>query len=66
MSAEKIATKVILSDGRTYTIGTTGLNEVVAVKLSAPTSEDWASYKVIVQDITDGANNGEYQLNALG
>lgn len=52
--------------GDRYYIGTVGAVENVAVKLSAPKSEDLASYKVIVQDITDGANNGEYQLNALG
>lgn len=63
----KIATQLIDSvTGERYYIGTVGVVENVAVKLSAPTSEDWASYKVIVQDITDGANNGEYQLNALG
>lgn len=63
----KIATQLIDSvTGERYYIGTVGAVENVAVKLSAPTSEDWASYKVIVQDITDGANNGEYQLNALG
>ena len=63
----KIATQLIDSvTGERYYIGTVGAVENVAVKLSAPTSEDWASYKVIVQDIADGANNGEYQLNALG
>lgn len=63
----KIATQLIDSvTGERYYIGTVGAVENVAVKLSAPTSEDWTSYKVIVQDITDGANNGEYQLNALG
>lgn len=63
----KIATQLIDSvTGERYYIGTVGAVENVAVKLSAPASEDWASMKVIVQDITDGANNGEYQLNALG
>jgi hypothetical protein len=66
MEQEKIASRLILADGTTFNIGTVGAVENVAIKLSAPTSEDWASYKVIVQDITDGANNGEYQLNALG
>ena len=65
MSAEKIATKVILSDGRTYTIGTTGLNEVVSVKLTAPTSEDWASKVIVVQNITQ-ATSEEYALSGLG
>lgn len=63
----KIATQLIDSvTGERYYIGTVGAVENVAVKLSAPTSENWASMKVVVQDITDGANNGEYQLNALG
>lgn len=66
MEQEKIASRLILADGTTFNIGTVGAVENVAVKLSAHTSEDWASMKVVVQDITDGANNGEYQLNALG
>lgn len=65
MSAENIATKVILSDGRTYTIGTTGSNEVVSVKLTAPTSENWASMSIIVQNITQSTSE-EYALSALG
>ena len=66
MEQEKIASRLILADGTTFNIGTVGVVENVVVKLSAPTSEDWASMKVVVQDITDGTNNGEYQLNALG
>lgn len=65
MKDEKIATRVVLSDGTTYTIGTTGLNENVSVKLSAPTSEDWASKVIIVQNITQ-ATADEHALSALG
>lgn len=65
MEQEKIASKLILADGSTYTIGTTGLNENVAVKLSAPTSENWASKVIVVQNITQ-ATSEEYALSALG
>lgn len=65
MKDEKIATRVVLADGNTYTIGTTGLNENVAVKLSAPTPEDWASKVIIVQNITQ-ATAEEHALSALG
>ena len=65
MEQEKIASRLVLADGTTFSIGTTGLNEVVSVKLTAPTSEDWASMKVIVQNITQ-ATSEEYALSALG
>lgn len=65
MVNEKIASRLVLADGTTFTVGTTGLNENVAVKLTAPTSEDWASMKVIVQNITQ-ATSEEYALSALG
>lgn len=62
----KIATQLINSvTGERYYIGTVGVVENVAVKLSAPTSEDWASMKVIVQNITQATSN-EYALSALG
>lgn len=65
MANEKIASRLILADGSTYSIGTTGLNENVAVKLSAPTSENWASKVIVVQNITQ-ATSEEYALSALG
>ena len=66
MSQEKILSKVLIpATGETYTIGTTGINENVALKLSAPTSEDWTSMKVIVQNITQ-ATSEEYILSTLG
>lgn len=62
----KIATQLIDSvTGERYYIGTVGAVENVAVKLSASTSEDWASMKVIVQNITQATSN-EYALSALG
>lgn len=65
MANEKIASRLVLADGTTFTVGTTGLNENVAVKLSAPTSEDWASKVIVVQNITQ-ATSEEYALSALG
>ena len=65
MEQEKIASRLILADGTTLYIGTTGLNENVAVKLSAPTSENWASKVIVVQNITQ-ATSEEYALSALG
>lgn len=65
MEQEKIASRLILADGTTFNIGTVGVVENVAVKLSAPTSEDWVSMKVIVQNITQ-ATSEEYSLSALG
>lgn len=65
MKQEKIASRLVLADGSTYSIGTTGLNENVAVKLSATTSENWASMVIVVQNITQ-ATSEEYSLSALG
>jgi hypothetical protein len=65
MEQEKIASRLILADGTTFNIGTVGVVENVAVKLSAPTSEDWASMKVVVQNITQ-ATSEEYALSAFG
>jgi hypothetical protein len=65
MEQEKIASRLILADGTTFNIGTVGAVENIAVKLSAPTSEDWASMKVVVQNITQ-ATSEEYSLSALG
>ena len=62
----KIATQLVDSvTGEKYYIGTVGVVEHVAVKLSAPTSEDWTSMKIIVQNITQ-ATSEEYPLSALG
>lgn len=65
MKQENIASRLILADGTTFNIGTVGIVENVAVKLSAPISEDWASMKLIVQNITQ-ATSEEYTLSALG
>lgn len=62
----KVASRIKSSvTGEEYYIGTVGASEYVVVKLTAPTSEDWASMKVVVQDITAGVSQ-EYSLNALG
>lgn len=50
MSKENIASRVVLSDGTEFYIGTRGSVEKVALKLSAPNEVDWQALKVVVQD----------------
>lgn len=52
MSEEKIASRVKLSDGSEFYIGTRGSVEKVALKLSAPNTTDWAAFKISVQDLS--------------
>lgn len=54
MGTEKIASKLILADGSTYTIGVRGNKEQVALKVTADTEVNWALYNISVQDLSDG------------
>lgn len=51
---ENIASKLILADGTTFSIGTRGNKEQVALKLTAKTDVKWEMFNISVQDLSDG------------
>lgn len=58
---ENIASRLILADGTTFSIGTRGNNEQVALKLTAKTDVKWEMFNISVQDLS----NGTEQIVAL-
>lgn len=62
----KIATRIKNAvTGEEYYIGTTGLQENVSVKLTAPQLVDWTQYNVAVQNISKGTSQ-TIALNEFG
>lgn len=65
MEQEKIASRLILADGSTYSIGVRGSKEQVALKLTAKTEVNWALYNIQIQDLSDSTSQIK-QLSADG
>ena len=65
MEQEKIASRLILADGTTFTVGTRGSKEQVALKLTAKTEVKWEMFNISIQDLSDGTGQTK-QLSADG
>lgn len=65
MEQEKIASRLILADGTTFTVGARGSKEQVALKLTAKTEVKWEMFNISIQDLSDGTEQTK-QLSADG
>lgn len=65
MEQEKIASRLILADGTTFSVGTRGSKEQVALKLTAKTEVKWEMFNISIQDLSDGTEQTK-QLSADG
>lgn len=65
MGQEKIASRLILADGTTFSVGTRGSKEQVALKLTAKTEVKWEMFNISIQDLSDGTEQTK-QLSADG
>ena len=54
MEQEKIASRLILADGTTFSVGTRGNKEKIALKLTAKTEVQWELFNISIQDLSDG------------